>query len=80
MKKYTCLYVNIDSSDLWESLPEHSAMVVFADFITAIFKLYPGSEKDHKWSITNMDKLVAEHLHLGIHHTTELGIYYCAFL
>ena len=78
-KKYSRIYVDIDTSDLWQSLPEHNATSSFADFIKAVFELYPGSEGDRKWVISDMDKLIGEQLRLGIHDTAGLGIYYRAF-
>jgi hypothetical protein len=78
-KKYSRIYVDIDTLDLWESLPEHNAMRSFADFVKAVFKLYPGSEGDRKWIISDMDKLIGEQLRLGIHDMAGLGTYYCAF-
>jgi len=78
-KKYSWIYVDIDTSHLWQSLPKHNAMSSFADFIKAVFKLYPGAEGDHKWTITDMDKLIGEQLHLGIHDMAGLGTYYHAF-
>jgi len=78
-KKYAQIYVDIDTSDLWESCPKHNPTVAFSNFVDAIFKLCPGSEKDCKWSISDMDKLIGEQLHLGIHDMTKLGTYYCTF-
>jgi hypothetical protein len=57
-KKHTCRYVNIDTTDLWEAIPEFDGTKTFDDFKSAIFKLYPGSESEHKWTIADMDKLV----------------------
>jgi hypothetical protein len=78
-KKYSQIYVDIDTSDLWESLPKHNATRSFADFVKAVFKLYPGSEGDRKWIISDMDKLIREQLCIGVHDTAGLGTYYCAF-
>jgi hypothetical protein len=55
-KKHACQYVNIDTSKLWESLPEYAAGNSFNDFHIAVHKLYPSSEDDRKWSISDMDK------------------------
>lgn len=79
MKQYACRYLDIDSADLWESLSEYQAPTIFVDFSTAVYKLYPGSEDERKWSISDMDKLVGEQLRIGIYDATELGIYYRAF-
>jgi hypothetical protein len=61
-KKHACRYINIDTADLWEAIPEFDITKIFNEFKSAIFKLYPGSESKHKWTIANMDKLVAEQL------------------
>ena len=78
-KQYACRYLDIDSAELWESLPEYQAMNTFAQFVTAVYKLYPGSEDERKWSIADMDKLVGEQLRIGIYDTNDLGNYYRAF-
>jgi hypothetical protein len=44
------------------------------------FKLYPGSEAEHRWTITDMDKLVAEQLWTGILDVGALGNYVRATL
>jgi hypothetical protein len=78
-KKHACRYVDIDTSELWESLPEYVSGISFDDFRAAVHKLYPGSEDDRKWSISDMDKLVGEQLRVGILDASDLGIYYCSF-
>jgi hypothetical protein len=62
MKTHACRYIDIDTTELWESLPEFAAGTSYNAFKTMIHKLYPGSENDHKWSIADMDKLVGEQL------------------
>ncbi|KAF8237967.1 hypothetical protein L208DRAFT_1244671, partial [Tricholoma matsutake] len=79
MKKHTCHYLDIDSSKLWESLPEYQPGTSFNEFRTAVHKLYPGSEDDRKWSISDMDKLVGEQLSVVIFDANNLGMYYRAF-
>jgi hypothetical protein len=48
MKRHACRYLNIDSAELWESVPEFATGISFNTFRTAIHKLYPGSENDRK--------------------------------
>jgi hypothetical protein len=79
MKRHACRYLNIDSAKLWESVPEFATGVLFNNFRTAIHKLYPGSENDRKWSISDMDKLVGEQLCIGIFDASNLGMYYPSF-
>jgi hypothetical protein len=79
MKTHACQYINIDTAELWESLPEFAAGTSYNAFKTAIQKLYPGSENDCKWSITDINKLVSEQLQVGIFNVSDLGMYYCSF-
>jgi hypothetical protein len=79
MKRHACRYLDIDSAELWESVPEFATGISFNTFRTAIHKLYPGSENDRKWSILDMDKLVGEQLRVGIFDASDLGMYYRSF-
>ena len=78
-KKFACLYVDIDTSNLWSSLPEHEDAVSFEAFVKAVITLYPGAEDERKWSIADMDKLVGERLRIGINSSIDLGDYYRTF-
>jgi hypothetical protein len=78
-KSQACRYVDVDTSDLWESIVEFTAGINFYDFKRAIFKLYPGSEEERKWSIADMDKLVGEQLRIGIYDINDLSSYYRSF-
>jgi hypothetical protein len=75
-KKHACRYVDIDTSELWESIPEYATTIPYARFRTAVHVLYPGSEEEHKWSIADMDKIVSEQLRVGIYDTNKLGSYF----
>jgi hypothetical protein len=79
MKKHACRYLDIDTSKLWELIPQYAPGTPFDDFHIAVHKLYPGSEDDRKFSISDMDKLVGEQLRIGIHDSNDLGVYYRAF-
>jgi hypothetical protein len=72
-KKHTCRYINIDTADLWEAIPEFDVTKTFDKFKSTIFK---GSESECKWTIANMDKLVGEQLWMGILDVFDLGNYY----
>jgi hypothetical protein len=78
-KKHACRYVNIDTSELWESLPAYAASISFDNFCIAVHKHYPSSEDTRKWSISDMDTLVGEQLCIGIYDASDLGLYYGAF-
>jgi hypothetical protein len=74
-KKHTCRYIDIDTADLWEAIPEFDVNKTFDKFESTIFKLYPGSESERKWTIADMDKLVGEQLQMGILDVSDLGNY-----
>jgi hypothetical protein len=78
-KTHVCRYIDIDTADLWVSLPKHNTTSTYKVFRTAIYKLYPRSEEEHKWSISDMDKLIGEQLCFGIFSTHKLVVYYCTF-
>jgi hypothetical protein len=78
-KQHAFRYLDIDSCKLWESLSEYNAASRWDIFRVAVHRLYPGSEDDRKWSISDMDKLVREQLHIGIIEVTDLGTYYRVF-
>jgi hypothetical protein len=78
-KSQACCYVDVDTSELWESIVEFTAGINFNNFKRAIFKLYPGSEEERKWSIVDMDKHVGEQLRISIYDINDLGSYYRSF-
>ena len=78
-KVHACRYLDVDSAELWESLPEFKAGKTYQDFTKAVYDLYPGSEDERKWTVAAMDKLVSDRLQLGIRSLDDLGKYYRAF-
>jgi hypothetical protein len=50
-KKYATRYLEIDSADLWETLPKYQAPYTYDKFVQAIFVLYPGASEEQKWSM-----------------------------
>jgi hypothetical protein len=61
-KKHVYQYLDIDTSDFWQSINEYAPAMIYESWKTAIYKLYPGSEDSCRWTITNMDKLVRERI------------------
>jgi hypothetical protein len=59
-KKHACRYLDIDTSDFWQSINEYATATIYESWKTAIYKLYPGSEDNHRWTMNDMDKLVGE--------------------
>lgn len=80
-KRHSTRYVDVDTSELWETVPEFlDATKTFDEYCTAVAALYPGADEDRKWSVADMDKLVGERTRLGILSLGDLGEYYRQFL
>jgi hypothetical protein len=80
-KRYTCRYVDIDMEELWESRLEYSDHTKsFADFVQAIYRLYPGAEGQRQWLVADMEKLVEERSQVDIRTLGDLGDYYRRFI
>jgi hypothetical protein len=75
-KKHACHYLDIDTSDFWQSINEYAIATTYESWKTAIYKLYPGSEDNRRWTMNDMDKLVGEQMRLGILTIEELASYY----
>ena len=66
-KKHACRFVDVDTSELWESLAEFNDVAkTYVNFRQAVYALYPGLEEERKWSVADMDKLVGERSRLGV--------------
>ncbi len=80
-KTHTCRYVDVDTSELWASLPDYTNVGrTYEQLRDAIYELYPGSEEERKWSVADMDKLTGERLRLGIQNLADLGDFHRQFL
>jgi hypothetical protein len=80
-KQHAIRYVDVDTSELWEALPEYSNNTkTYSNFAKVIHALYPGSEEERKWSVADMDKLVGEQQRLGVLSLGDLREYYRQFL
>jgi len=78
-KSFACHYVDIESAELWELLPEFAAAFTYPEFVAAVTRLYPGASDDRKWTMSDMDKLTGEYIRVGIHSAADLAEYYRAF-
>ena len=80
-KAYSCHYLDLEMSDLWEAIPEYSGAVTsFGEYRAVIVKLYPGSEIEKKWGFQVLMKLVKETVHTGIHTLGDFKEYHRPFL
>jgi hypothetical protein len=76
-KQYTIHYVDIETFELWETLPSYSSGP-YTQFVSDIFDFYPDLE--HKWTISDLDALLDKTFDSGIHSLDDLGSYYRQFL
>jgi Aspartyl protease len=79
MKTYAKRYVDIESEEVWARLPENATAHSYENFKKAVLKLYPGADDERRWSVTDMDNLVAERARQGIFNQQELGDYHRQF-
>ena len=81
MKQHACRYVDVDTSELWETLEAYTDVTkTYDQFKDAVYALYPGSDEERKWSVADMDQLVGERSRLGILSLSDLGEYHRQFL
>ena len=81
MKQHALRFVDCDTAELWEILPEFTdAATSYQEFVDAVYKLYPGSDAERCWLIGDMEKLVGEASRVGISLLTDLGKYHREFI
>ena len=74
MKQHTCCYVDVNTTELWETLTEYMDLTkTYDEFKTAVHALYPGLDEERKWSVADMDKLVGKRMYIGIISLGDLG-------
>ena len=61
MKGHALRFVDCDTAELWEILPEFAnSTAPYQKFVDAVCQLYPGSDAEQCWLIADMEKLVAD--------------------
>ena len=81
MKQHALRFVDCDTAELWEILPEFAdATVSYQQFVNTVYKLYLGSDTERRWSIGDMEKLVGEASRVGISLLADLGKYHREFI
>ncbi|KAI0954345.1 hypothetical protein AcV7_007607 [Taiwanofungus camphoratus] len=80
-KSWAIRYPSIDVTDLWETLKSFSDQTkTYAQWKADVLALYPGTNDTRKWSLADMDQLIGERAHIGIHNAADLRSYYCDFI
>ena len=78
-KQFAVRYVDIDTEDGWKQLQEYDTGT-YAQFKSAVLKLYPGADGERKWTIADLDALTGEWSRMGFRNKEEFGDYHCRFL
>ena len=81
MKGHTLWFVDYNTMELWEILPEFTNMTApYQKFVDAVCQLYPGSDAEQHWLIVDMDRLIEETSRTGISSLTDLEKYHRDFI
>src|SRR6202790_4911900 len=65
-KSQTVRYVEVDTADMWRSLPEFSnEETSYEDWKKKVVSLYPGASEEKRWSIADLDKVIGERARIG---------------
>ncbi|CDO72058.1 hypothetical protein BN946_scf184962.g1, partial [Trametes cinnabarina] len=79
-KEWVVRYLPINVAELCKSLPEYYADdKSYEDFRQAIIALYPGASDERKYSVADVENLVAKHAKSSIANISELSAYYREF-
>ena len=81
MKQHALRFVDCDTMELWEILPEFAdATTSYQKFVDAVYRLYPGLDAERCWSIGDMEKFIGEASRVGISSLADLGKYHREFI
>ena len=81
MKGHALRFVDCDTAEQWEILPEFTdAIMPYCKFVDAVCQLYSGSDAEQRWLIADMEKLVADTSRTGISSLADLGKYHRDFI
>ena len=81
MKQHALRFVDCDTIELWEILPEFADVTAsYQKFVDAVYKLYPGLDAERCWSIGDIEKLIGEASRVGILLLTDFGKYHREFI
>ncbi len=77
-KKYVVAYVDVDTADTWEFLPEYRDVTkTYLDLKNCLFEFY--GQKSNKYIITDLDRLVGERQRIGVRTLQELTDFHLKF-
>ncbi|KAF9470608.1 hypothetical protein BDN70DRAFT_821139 [Pholiota conissans] len=71
-------YAPVDDVELWKQTP-NAKTDDWARFKTEIYKLYPGSTGDRKYSVANLEMITEKNAAIPMETSSQYGEYYRAF-
>ena len=75
MKGHALQFVDYNTVELWEILPEFADMTApYRKFTNTVCQLYPGSDVEQCWLIADMERLVEETSRSGISSPSPCSI------
>ncbi|KAM6491251.1 hypothetical protein JOM56_013490, partial [Amanita muscaria] len=78
-KKLSRRYLAIDDSEYWETIPQYSADYSFDLFKQEIFKSYPGSLQERRFTYSDLERFISDTKRQGIASLADLLAYYRQF-
>jgi len=77
-KDYVISYIDTLLANLWEGIPSFkSATGTYDEFKATVLECY--TDNDHKYNVLDLNMLIGECQHLGIHLLNELSKYHLCF-
>jgi len=77
-KDYIISYIDTSLANLWEGIPSFkSATATYDEFKATVLECY--MDNDRKYNVSDLDMLIGECQHLGIHSLNELSKYHLCF-
>ncbi|KAJ7455161.1 hypothetical protein FB451DRAFT_1049110 [Mycena latifolia] len=80
MKSHATRFLSVRDQDAWEALTEFiTDGTTYADFKSAVLKLYPGTDADRKYSLADLDVLIGAYARTGILSKGDFSEFYRDF-
>ncbi|KAJ7177321.1 hypothetical protein C8R43DRAFT_1118325 [Mycena crocata] len=80
-KQHSTRFLTVEDQAVWETLEQFTdAAKSFDEFKTAVLSLYPGTDPDRTHSLADLNSLIEEYAHVGIHSKADFSEFYRQFL
>ncbi|CAK5274470.1 unnamed protein product [Mycena citricolor] len=79
-KTHATRYLSVDDQEIWESLDSFLAPHSYASFKADVLKLYPGTDADRRYTLSDLHTLIGEYASVGILSRSDYSEFYRKFL